>query len=138
MIRLSAFVFLAALLPANCDFRGSAVQRAGTEIKPYFPDAQTSVENGGHTLRSLTCVNLGRKAIELLPGNLDETSLKELRGGFARAMTGINTFELGFQEYVLRLNLSSWTYDIHAASTVDGYPAQYDKACRGIFNRQVI
>ena len=129
MFRLFALVFLAALLPPNCDFRGSAVNRAGTEIKPYFPDAQTTLENGGHTLRSLTCVNLGRKAIELLPGNLDSTSLKDLKGGFARAMTGINTFELGFQEYVLRLNLASWQHEILPSSTLEGYSSQYDKAC---------
>src|SRR5678816_538933 len=132
MLRLPTILLLAAILPQRCDLSGDAARKAETQIRPYFPKAKATLVAGGvgRTLRTITCVNLGPKAIESLKPTLDE-KVAELRGGFARALTGIKAFELGFEESILRLDLSTGQYSVVPASIQAGYSEQYRTSCNG-------
>jgi len=132
MLRLPTILLLAAILPQRCDLSGDAARKAETQIRPYFPKAKATLVAGGvgRTLRTITCVNLGPKAIESLKPTLDE-KVAELRGGFARALTGIKAFELGFEESILRLDLSTGQYSMLPASIQAGYSEQYRTSCNG-------
>ena len=133
MLRLPTILLLAAILPQKCDLSGDAARKAETQIRPYFPKAKATLVAGGvgRTLRTITCVNLGPKAIESLKPTLDE-KVAELRGGFARALTGIKAFELGFEESILRLDLSTGQYSVVPNSILAGYSEQYRNSCNGI------
>ena len=134
MLRLPTILLLAAILPQKCDLSGDAARKAETQIRPYFPRAQATLVaggGGGRTLRTITCVNLGPKAIESLKPTLDE-KVTELRGGFARALTGIKTFELGFEESILRLDLATGQYSVVPTPVLAGYSDQYRSSCNGI------
>ena len=134
MLRLPTILLLAAILPQKCDLSGDAARKAETQIRPYFPKAQATLVaggGGGRTLRTITCVNLGPKAIESLKPTLDE-KVTELRGGFARAMTGIKTFELGFEDSILRLDLATGQYSVVPTPILAGYSEQYRSSCNGI------
>jgi hypothetical protein len=131
MYRLSTMIFLVAILPQRCDLGGDAARKAETQIRPYFPKAQSTLSSSRHTLRTITCVNLGPKAIESLQPTLDE-KVKELKGAFTRALTGIHTFELGFEDSILRLDLSTGKYTVVPATMATGYSAQYENSCKGL------
>lgn len=131
MYRLSTMILLIAILPQRCDLGGDAARKAETQIRPYFPKAQATLSSGGRTLRTITCVDLGPKAIESMQPTLDE-KVKELKGPFTRALTGIRTFELGFEDSILRLDLSTGSYTVVPAPMATGYSAQYDKSCKGL------
>ena len=134
MLRLPTILLLAVILPQKCDLSGDAARKAETQIRPYFPRAQSTLVaggGGGRTLRTITCVNLGPKAIESLKPTLDE-KVTELRGGFARALTGIKTFELGFEDSILRLDLATGQYSVVPTPLLAGYSGQYRSSCNGI------
>src|SRR5678809_864824 len=129
MFRLSALILLAAVLPQKCDFGADAARTAEAKVRPYFPKAQATLTNGGHNLRAITCVDLGPKAIEALPRSLDP-EMGELKKPIARVLTGINSFELGFEQAILHLDLNSNAYSAIPAGGVPGYSSQYDAACK--------
>lgn len=128
MFRVTTLVLLSALLPQQCDFGGNAEkarQQAEDQIKPYFPNARAVIE-GRNTLRILTCTNLGRPAIDLLPPTI-EPKLKLLKE--FRLFTGVNVFELGFDHDVLRYDLSTNRYIVISDSVLRGYAAEYKAVC---------
>jgi hypothetical protein len=131
LLRLSTIILLSAVVPQKCDFSGDAARKAETQIRPYFPNAQAILMPGGRTLRTITCVNLGPKAVESMQPTLDE-KVKELKSPLARMMTGIHTFELGFEDSILRLDLATGRYSVVPAPIAVGYSGQYDTSCKGI------
>jgi len=133
MNRLSTVMLLLAILPQQCNFKGDAVRQAETQIRPYFPKTQATLTGGGRTLRAITCVDLGPKAIESLPSTLDD-KVKDLKSPLTRAMTGIHAFELGFEDSLLRLDLKTGKYSVVPAPAAPGYAAQYKTSCTGILH----
>jgi hypothetical protein len=129
--------FFAALLSMaplqSCDLRellGATPerirQRTEVALRPYFPSAVASINQ--QALLAVTCSDLGEAAIEMLKKVLDEKSeIRQLKQ--YRNLVGLRSFDLGFQRYLLSLDLASGSYRTISSSSKPGYANDFAKAC---------
>jgi hypothetical protein len=125
---------LALLLPfQSCDVTGAgqdqARARVETGLHPYFPKARVEIDRDRQALVAYTCAtNLGEAAIRQVPNILDKNpdfeKLKQVHGALK-----LKTFELGFDHFVLTLDLETDKYDLLPSEAVPNYTARFAAAC---------
>ena len=125
---------LTLLLPfQSCDVTGAGQeqvrQRVEAGLHPYFPKARVEIDRDQQKLLAYTCAtNLGEAAIRQVPTILDKNSdfdkLKQVHGALK-----LRTFELGFDHFVLTLDLETNKYDLLPSESVSNYTARFAQAC---------
>src|SRR6266513_3933316 len=125
---------LALLLPfQSCDVTGTGQeqvrQRVEAGLHPYFPKARVEIDRDQQKLLAYTCAtNLGEAAIRQVPTILDKNpdfdKLKQVHGALK-----LRTFELGFDHFVLTLDLETNKYDLLPSESVANYTARFAQAC---------
>ena len=125
---------LTLLLPfQSCDVTGAGQeqvrQRVEAGLHPYFPKARVEIDRDQQKLLAYTCAtNLGEAAIRQVPTILDKNpdfeKLKQVHGALK-----LRTFELGFDHFVLTLDLETNKYDLLPAESVSNYTARFAQAC---------
>jgi len=125
---------LTLLLPfQSCDVTGAGQeqvrQRVEAGLHPYFPKARVEIDRDQQKLLAYTCAtNLGEAAVRQVPTILDKNpdfdKLKQVHGALKLRM-----FELGFDHFVLTLDLETNKYDLLPSETVPNYTARFAQAC---------
>ena len=119
-----------AMLPQGCDLkeRFQVRQRAESGMQPYFPSVSVAIDEKRRTLFGYTCTDLGaaflRELPQVLEANAEVRQLKQYR-----ALLGLDIFALGFEKYVLTLNLVNKQYSIIPSSDYGEYAEAYAAAC---------
>src|SRR5438067_13463606 len=117
---------LTLLLPfQSCDVTGAGQeqvrQRVEAGLHPYFPKARVEIDRDLQKLLAYTCAtNLGEAAIRQVPTILDKNpdfdKLKQVHGALK-----LRTSALGFDHFVLTLDLEPTTYDLPPAQRLSTY-----------------
>jgi hypothetical protein len=132
-MRFTVLITALLLTYQTCDFTGAGQQqvreRAEAGLKPYFPAVRVEVDRQTQTLIAYTCAsNVGEAAIRAIPSFLDKSEdvqrLKQVHSALK-----LRTFELGFDQYVLTLDMETNRYDVVQANAVAGYAERYSAAC---------
>jgi hypothetical protein len=135
-MRLWFFAALLSMAPLqSCDLRellGTTPerirQRTELALRPYFPSAVASIDPNQQALLAVTCSDLGEPALVMLKKVLDEKSeIRQLKQ--YRNLVGLRSFDLGFQRYLLNLDLASGSYRTISSSSRLGYANDFAKAC---------